>query len=267
MAATGFDPGTPGFTAQRISSESSVLFQSFFLGDVVYDGLQMVDSTAVDSGNSPTSILRPGLVMAKLDSNGAWVDYDPTATDGSQEARGILVQEVNLLDYSTGSAATRLWGAIVIGGKAKASALLNLDQQARNNLIKRGFIFDDDVWFPMTETRRRVVKTGNYTVVAADHGTLFQATTANVNFTLPAIASNVGFSAEFLRCDDFNLVITSAEGTNILVDGNAGATSLTFSTASHKIGARVKVEAMYVNATLKWVVTNKSGPGNVITIA
>ena len=265
MAATGFDPGTPGFTAARISAESAVLFQSFFLGDVVYDGLQIIDSTAIDAGNSPTSILRPGLVMAKLDSNGAWVDYDPTATDGSQEARGISVQEINLIDYTTGSSATRMWGSIVLAGKAKASALIGLDQQARNQLARRGMMFDDDVWFPVSLIRRRVTKAANYTLVAADHGTQFQAITGAVTFTLPPIASNLGFCVEFLNAVDANMAITSPEGTNIVSAGSLGVTTLTFSTASNKIGAHIRLEAMYVNATLKWVFSILNASTNIVT--
>jgi len=257
-AAVGFDPGVPGFTTARTSGESAVLWQSFFQGDVVFDGMPVVDSTAVDSANIPTSLLRPGLVMAKLDASGNWVDYDPTATDGSQEARGILVQEINLLDYSTGSAATRLNGSIVVAGKAKANQLINLDQQARQQLNRRGFSFDDDAWLGVSSFRRRVTKAADYTVVAADHGTLFQAITGAVNFTLPAIASSLGFVAEFLNCVDANMTVTSAD---------LSADSVAFSTASHKIGGRVMVECVYVGSTLKWIITIKNASTNVATIA
>lgn len=273
MTTPGFTPGTPGFTALRESYESSVTFQSFFLGDVVYAPMPVVDSTAVDSTNSPsTSILRPGLVMGKLDSNGQWVDYDPTATDGSQEARGILVVECNLLDYTSGSAADRFANAIVIGGKAKAAALLNLDQGARNQLVARGFIFDDDAWFPSVLFRRTVVKAASYTVVAADHGARFLTTGASgaVTFTLPTIALGLKFA--FLNVVDQNMVIASAEGSNMIEAGDLSANSITFSTAGELIGAYCEVEAVYISGALKWLVTilgfkSATGGGSTGTVA
>lgn len=262
----GFSPGTPGFSAVRSSSESNTLWQSFFLGDVAYDPLPVINSAAVDSGNTPTSLLRPGLVMAKLDADGTWVDYDPTATDGSQEARGILVQEVNLLDFTSGSAAARMANALVILGKAKASALLNLDQQAKTQLAMRGFTFDDDVW-TRGPVRRTMPKTADYTVTAADHATKFTTAGASgaVIFTLPAIAC--GLMYEFKNLVDQNMTVASAEGDNVIVDNDTSADSVAFSTTSHKIGGHVRFRAVYVSSTLKWEVEVLSPSTCTITTA
>src|ERR1019366_2841874 len=45
---------------------------------------------AIDSGNTPTTTLRPGLVMGIQTATGAWTNYSATATDVSQVAVGIL---------------------------------------------------------------------------------------------------------------------------------------------------------------------------------
>jgi hypothetical protein len=101
-----------------------------------------IDSTAVGTG-SPTTNLLPGTVMAKLDSGAGWVDYDNDATDGSQQAQGILVEECNLLDPFAAAAADRQW-RILIAGPVKAGSLLLLDAQARSHLHSQGVIFDDE---------------------------------------------------------------------------------------------------------------------------
>lgn len=262
--ATGFSPSVPGFTSVRETQEAAAMYQTFFMGDVVFDPLPIISSTAVDSGNTPTSILRPGLLMAKLDADGSWVDYDPDATDGSQEARGVLITEVNMTDYTTGSAAARMAIGLVVSGKIKASAILNLDQQARNQLKARNFLFDDDQ-YASSRFKRVVEKAADYTVVAADNGTLFLATTGAVNFTLPAIA--VGLAFEFLNTVDANMTVTSPTADNVIGDNDASADSLSFQTASHKIGGHLRFESIYLGGVLKWMVSNLSLPTNTVTAA
>lgn len=264
--ASGFTAGLPGFTAKRETVEANFTFQTFFYGDVVFDAAPVIASTAVDSGNTPTSILRPGLILGKLDSDGSWVQYSPTATDGSQEARGVLVTEVNMTDYTTGSAAARMGLGIVIAGKAKESMLVNLDYAARNQLAARGFILDGDNWGLSNCPRRRVMKAADYTVLATDHLSLFITKTGAVTFTLPTIA--VGLTFWFLNGVDANMTIASAEGDNVIVDNDLSADSVAFSTSSHKIGGYVKMEAIYVDSTLKWLPTYLNGVStNTVTTA
>ena len=55
-----------------------------------------------------------------------------------------------------------------------------------------------------------------------------------------------------------NLVITGS--ADIIHKGNAAANTVTFSTASEKIGSHVLVECIYTaDATLKWLVSNLGG--------
>lgn len=261
----GYSPGTPGFSDLRSSIESSTLFQTFFQGDVIFEPGGVIASTALDPGNTPTMLLRPGLVLARLDADGTWVDYDEDAEDGSQDAQGILVNEINLLDYAAAAAAARAGNVIVIGGKAIASRLVcnggnygSLTLQARRQLQLRGFRFDDEFTYPAIPARwsRTVTKTADYTLVAADHGRLFHniGDAGAIVFTLPALLTNIGFQADFLVAVDQTLTVASAEGDNIVTDHDMSADSIAFSTGSHKIGGWLRLHAVYLGTTAKWIV-------------
>lgn len=212
-----------------------------------------LDSTGVDAGGV-TGQLRPGLVVAELDSGAGWTEYDVDATDGSQYAQGILCEEVDLHDPVARASKDRTWRVLVQGGVI-ASRLYGLDQQARNQLAGR--IWFDDANENHVGFQRVVEKATDYTVLATDHGTLFLATTADANFTLPTIAPGLQF--EFLRTDEFELAITSAAGNDIIAFNDATASSLTFTTATSQIGARVKVTAVYLGGNLRWIVENVGG--------
>ena len=98
-------------------------------------------------------------------------------------------------------------------------------------------------------------------VVAADNGKLFLATAA-VNFTLPTKANGLAF--RFLQTADANMVITGS--SDIVTIHNAGASSITYSTANQKIGSHILVECVYTAAsTLRWIVSNLGG--TTMTIA
>jgi hypothetical protein len=86
----------------------------------------------------------------------------------------------------------------------------------------------------MSFTLNAVSKAASYTVLQEDSGSVFIATAA-ATFTLPAVASSAGCTWTFINGADTDMVVTAPAGT-LVADGNAAATSATFSTASHKIG-------------------------------
>lgn len=109
-----------------------------------------------------------------------------------------------------------------------------------------------------------VIKTTDYTVVAADNGKLFtnEGAAGAVNFTLPTVAA--GYRFWFKSVADQNLTVTGAAGTVIALN-NAAATSVAFSTASQKIGGGFMVESNA--AGTKWRVQTFSAGANTVTVA
>src|SRR5688572_24326980 len=92
----------------------------------------VIVSTAADSGSTPTTTLRKGLLMGIVTASKKWKQYSPTATDGSQVVQGILVQDYNTLDQS-GTARDGA-GRFLIRGMVKNAAVLNLDAVARSQM-------------------------------------------------------------------------------------------------------------------------------------
>lgn len=224
----------------------------------------MISSAAVDSTNTPTTTLRPGLVMGIITASGLWTNYSPTATDGSQVAQGILGVGMPMLDPFTDTVQTKLWGMIV-GGPVQASQLLGLDLQARADMSPR-FIFDDNfignVAFPV---QKFVTKTADYTVTAADNLTFFDNFGASgaVIFTLPTLAN--GLSYNFRGRANQNLSVVSAAGNDIEAMNDLTASTLAFSTGGELIGAEVQV---FSNpAATKWIARNLSAGANTLTVS
>lgn len=265
MSSHGYHAGIPGSTEAIESAERAVLWHGVDGMGGHYFKTINVDATAVDSGNSPTSLLRPGLVMGKLDATNQYVDYDPDATDGSQEAVGVLVEELYTLDPSTGSAADRMFRMLIHGG-VKAGELVNLDYQARAQLVDKGIHFDD-LENPRLDWKRVNTQASDYTIVAANNRHLFSTAGASggVTFTLPAIAAGLTFY--FLNLEDQNMTIASAEGDNLVAINDAEADSVAFSTSSEKVGALLGITALYDGSTLRWVPFNLSPGAHTVTPA
>ena len=161
------------------------------------------------------------------------------------------------------------FGYVCVGGPVKASALIGLDYVARSQMRGR-FLFDDDLdghWSQFGPPyQKEGAKTANYTVVAADAGTLFTTTgaTGAVTFTLPALAAGLG-PFGFLNVVDQNMTVASAAGDDIVALNDASADSLAFSTANQKIGGHL---VFFCNAAgTKWYAINRSVGANTITVA
>lgn len=101
----------------------------------------VLDADARDSGNSPDTTLRKGLVLGKVTASDKYKEYDPTAGDGTETARLILADEVDLLDEGGTAADTEGLGAF--RGDFIASALIGLDADARDDLAHCAF--DDEL--------------------------------------------------------------------------------------------------------------------------
>ncbi len=232
--------------------------QLMWAGGQIYSG-------ALDLTNTPTTNLRPGLVLGIRTSDGSYTNYNPTATDGSQIAVGVLPVGYTMVDFLTGVGQTKLsW--ILIGGKVQASKLINLDLQARASLAPR-FIFDDNIATPNYRFpwSNFASKTAAYSVLSTDNFTIFDNTGAvgSVTFTLPAIAN--GYCFGFRVVANQNVIVASNEGGNMIALNNATASSVAFQTGSQLIGGAFMI---YSNpAGTKWIVENISAGTNTITVA
>ncbi len=252
-------PGTgtvPGITAAVLTTEKHIWFGK--------DEQQLrqsaeLKSTTVDAGNTPTTQLRPGLILGVITATGLYEEYDPDATDGTEVARAVLVDPVNMLDGSGTAVARHV--SVLIHGFLKAGQLLLLDDQARNQLGGAGFHFDDDMAGRagfLGQPIRNLNVTGDTTVTAAQNGTRFIATAADATFTLPTIA--VGLIYEFLRASDHEMVVISVGLDDMIFGHDIAADSITFTTAGKQIGAMVRVEAIFVGTTLRWLTSLASTP-------
>lgn len=209
-----------------------------------------LDAAAADSGNSPTTTLRAKLCLARVASSGKYVPYAGDGTDSVDVPVGFLV------------AATPVSGDtpadIYVGGEFEISECPGLDLMARKILRRRGFQFREDATPDIVAASGIgrfsgvVRKGGNYTLTAADDGKLVIATGACV-FTLPTKANGLEF--DFLQTTNSDLTIQDGS-SSIIARNNAVASSVAYSTSSQKIGARCRVECVYVDtATLAWVFT------------
>ena len=249
----------PGITTTRETYEAEFRWGSSFQG-VFANAL--IDGAAVDSGNSPTYELRPGLLLGQNLTTGKYKQYSATATDGTEVAAGILLEALRMQDFS-GNAVDRFY-AVLVGGPVQASKILGLDLMARQQMDK--FIFDDIFnipghhWYPF---KRWQTKTSNYTIVASDNYSVFNNLGAGgaVVFTLPTIAN--GYFFEFICMVDQTLQVSSNEGSNIVTFGNVTASTAAFSTGGSRIGNIFRV---FTNAAAtKWILEQVGNVAAVLT--
>ena len=221
-----------------------------FPGFFVLSSDVILASTNTDTGNTgDTTTLRGGNLIATETSLGNEYIYDADANDGTQTAWGILMKHQPMLEG--GSATNKVMVRIMSHGVYQKASIIGLDAQAESQLAQRG-LFPDTApsgAAALVHPMRIARKSADYTLVAADNGTLFLGTSADdQTFTLPTIA--VGLSFQFLRTVAKDMVINGA--SNII--GVAGVTHDTI-TSSDQIGAHVRVLAVYTDgsATLKWI--------------
>jgi hypothetical protein len=244
----------PGFAAQVEAEETNVLWVGRHGQDLAATRKVTIVSSAVDSGNTPSTTLRGGNVLAVVDSSGKLNTYSADATDGRQIAVGILEKPQDML---VGGSATDRFTQMLVHGLVKEGEVLGLDARARQQLGMR-MTFDRESSPQagvLMHPRGIYRKSANYTVVAADNGLLFLATAA-VTFTLPTKENGLAF--RFVQTADANLVISGSG--DIVHKNSAAADTVTFSTAGEKLGSHVLVECLYTAAgTLKWLVSNLGG--------
>lgn len=206
-----------------------------------------------DTGNSPTSILRPGLLLGRVTSTKKLKQWDPTATDGTQYIVGVL--NIDVQTQKLGSDADRFLGHVMVKGNVMAGNLLipgqaslGIASNAYEHLIRAQmsdrFTFDDKDFRGNVHGGWRHVqaKTADYTVLETDNDVIFTNRGAGgaVNFTLPATAK-LGLRYRFFVVADQTVTITAGTADTMIVYNDAAADSIALSTASNKIGGGFEV--------------------------
>lgn len=236
----------PGLTTARETYENAFRWGNH--GQGIFANA-VISGAARDTGNTPTTELRPGLVLGQILSTGKYTAYSPSATDGSEVASAVLLEGLRVQSFE-GTDVDRFY-AVLVGGPVQASKLINLDLMARAQMSK--FVFDDSSgfgaipgnhWFPW---KRFQTKTADYTIVASDNFTMFDNTGAGgtVVLTLPTIANGYLFGLRAQAAQTFRF--TSSEGSNVV------GTSATNSSVS--VAAIGGVIYIYSNpGATKWIV-------------
>ena len=280
MATSSGGWGLPGVGADLTVAESEILWGGDQSRMALLYKSDLYSSAALDAGNTPTTVLRPGLIMGRVTSTGELEEWDADASDGTQDIAGILDVELRMTDYQ-GTAADRVMRNLV-RGPVKARKLLiqgvafvgHADEfLARRQLVAAGYTLDDDTFgFKAGQGDRYATVTGTAdTLTTAENGsTIFYSNVASVTVTLPAIQA--GLYYDLVRTGDEEFVVASGEGDNMIVGNDLSADSITFTTAGEHMGARVRIKCVYVGTTLKWlpeVVNTPFGTavGSVVTIS
>lgn len=111
---------SPGMLAETYSAEHD-------LADIIYGPMHLclhlnhavVDGASRDTGNTGhTTVLRPGLIMAKVTASGKWKPFVSGASDGTQYARGILLA-FGLNTQYDGADADRYLASILVKGNVR----------------------------------------------------------------------------------------------------------------------------------------------------
>ena len=93
----------PGFQAAQESSETQVTWSGRHGQNLIATQKALVAAANVDAGNTPTTTLRGGNLLAIDDATGAAHIYDPDATDGKQIAIGVLEHAQDMLQNGVAS--------------------------------------------------------------------------------------------------------------------------------------------------------------------
>lgn len=210
----------------------------------------LVSGAARDGGNTPTTLLRPGLLLGIITATKKWVQWDPTATDGSENIAGVLFADISA--QILGANADRFMGLILIRGGVKAASLIRggnasygiasdaYEATIRKQMAKN-FIFDDKPQYTAFGwARTRVITATTLTVTAADQDTLFVMNqSGSCTVTLPVMLD--GFRCGFYNIANQNLIIASNPADTLVCLNDVAADSIALQTANELIGGMFEV--------------------------
>src|SRR5688572_3055882 len=115
--------GVPGVGAARTVSESEILWGADQARNAALWKSTKFSGASRDAGNSPTTVLRPGLIFGKVTATGEFEEWDADASDGTQFIGGVLDSELRAQDYDATNQ-DRVFRMLVARAPIKASAML-----------------------------------------------------------------------------------------------------------------------------------------------
>src|SRR5262249_12307619 len=152
----------PGMGAVKDTAETN--FQWNKGNFMVFGTPDVIDGSARDLNNSPTTILRAGLALGKVTASAKLKQWDPPATDGTEVLYGFNPYPMKMTDFDGNNVDRNL--AVVIAGYIKAAQVITSTTPFTiNDLLRdqgRGrFWFDDNLvggslWYPI---KREIAKT------------------------------------------------------------------------------------------------------------
>lgn len=261
---------TPGFGASSMTSEREILWGRDDQHLPLLYRNSIISGATRDAGNTPTSLLRKGLILGKVTSTGELEEWDADASDGTENIVSVLGVEMRATDFdanNTDRSYATLLAAPVIAAQLliQGAAFVGHADEflARRVMHKMGFRFDDDPQGYLAGAIDRFsLETGTTdTLTASQNGmTLFYNNAASVTVTLPAIQPGLEF--KLIRVGDEEFIVVSPTADNVIVGNDLSADGVTFTTASEHLGATVTVRSVYVGTTLKWLMTLDPVPFN-----
>lgn len=236
--------------------------------NIIYSPGEVIDAATADLGNTPTDVLRAGMLLGRVASSNKWKQWAPTATDGTQIIRGVLLRDLKMNVNGTGY--DRYIGPIMLAGKVKASAIFrsvasgdpgdfvgdDYEYLARAQMCQFGrFQFDDnpvgingDGWIAI----RALINTSSpYTLTEADSNTLFHTLGSGGAITVNLPAPKPGLMFGFLNAVDEDLTIAPASANQFIIDNDASGDSFALTVSGGQIGHGVK---FYGISTSKYIV-------------
>lgn len=242
----------------------------------------VIDSATVDAGNTPTTLLRAGLLMGRISTTRKLTTWNPApdgTDDGSENLFGVLLatQQTTI----AGTATARI-GHVLVAGNVIASGLVipgeasagingtDGELRVRNQLAGR-FITDDEPYtLGVGRWRVKTVPSNaSYTVAESDNGTWFivEGAAGATTFTLPALttAKRSGFNIRITNAVGQNLTIAAPGSDDTLVAFNdLTADSVVLSTAGELIGGTFEILGI---TSGKYIVVPMLWEGQTPTIA
>ena len=258
--------GVPGMGALAETTEYEIIWGSDRGHGQVLEQNGNYSGTMRDAGNTPTTVIRAGLLMSKLTSTARLEEWVSTASDGTQDIFGITPYELRAQDFDA-TDQDRVAG-IVVRAPFKAAQLLiqgaafvgHADEfLARHTLHGGGSILDDDPQGHLAGASwRQKIQLGvaTITLTTADNYTRFLTHSVATNYVLPAVQAGLKF--RFFMSEDFEISISSA--SSVFVTGNdVTGDGVTYTTDGEQIGVNVEVEGVNIDIagtnTPSWIMT------------